>query len=1301
MLSPNTSPPETVKSSASSPFLQNGQTATIGSKSNTPRLSSFKIPSTSSDLSTISSDSPTTLEPSTHVSLRDSSFTLKSSAVFSQSASSDDQACSYSYRPPDEYANEVALDDTCTSSTQPINEENFNPSQTTTSKYLFLGTLDKDTHSLPETPHEISSKPIRSVQPVLDSVLQPSYRYSASAASAVMPPSLDQMMFSAFHSLPVSVMVLNDGRSVAFTNDAMNNLLSSVLTTGNTQSKTPKQNPYCGLLLSQIGIFGDDSGHPRELSWGAILNHVATKHQPPTTSSGDQLISDFTTHLIRNNQLPDFTIDVIFTKLASSPHSSISSDMSSSSSASTSRVFISSPRQQIHAKVIVTTWLGIKSQRFFTLTFPKVEFIPQKDPQYNTSSSQHSLNNEPFASQSFADFPFLKQPSREKAPISERVSKLKDAIIDNTNMPIVGIWKDGSVAYPNKAARSMFGKHIMDNRAYYVTDLMGDWVLWNGDFTEQLPRSEYPMRFFANTLKPFEGKRIGLIRDSGQRVVYDVVGEVIHDMVTGEFLGGVVSYRDVTRMAEDITRFQKSGDERFRTICDSMPQLVWAVHPDGFPYFFNRQWYEYTGLTREECQHYWIQDVIHPEDEPEALGKWAQCLETGEPFQAEYRFRSCDGSFRWFLSRALPLRSFSDGPITGWFGTSTDVHDAVITKRIAECTKEQLKSVMAHAKVTLFTVDRELKITLLEGGLVGNGIPDDTDANGRGWFIGHDVYEVFDGLVKLKPDEENGTFLRPIESVLMGNDPEHVMEHKINGRWYRTRFVPMYSSDTPSGSLQEDKKNDVIDGVIGVIMDITEHHAAIEEETKRMQQAVANEQAAKEATRLKSQFLANMSHEFRTPIQWVLGYTDILDSTPMNKEQEQLVATIRNSATILLTLINDILDFSKIESGKMALDEVDFDLCSVLRETTEMRRFEAKNKQIDFIQVCAPGVNGLKLVGDSNRLRQILNNVLDNSVKFTREGFVLLRVEIESEMTEIINLRFIIQDSGVGIESGKQGHIFEPFHQADASTAREFGGTGLGLSICKSFLDLMHGYINLTSKHGRGTTAIIDIPFRKRLKPCDDEACHVPNSARNNRFAIGSHRIEVTSSRLARQDGNSESKPLRPSGLILSQSESLAARPKQSMTQLARRRSVATTHKIPMPRENINILLVEDNPLNAKLMIKLLGQINFKSCSHMVNGKEALDFIDRAQRGVECKPDLILMDCQMPILDGYQCAEALRNDEKYCAYIRDVPIIAVTASAIVGDREKCLKSGMNGYLLKPVTQSMLERSIIEWLMAWK
>ncbi|KKF95149.1 Sensor protein GacS [Ceratocystis platani] len=535
-------------------------------------------------------------------------------------------------------------------------------------------------------------------------------------------------------------------------------------------------------------------------------------------------------------------------------------------------------------------------------------------------------------------------------------------------MPIVGIWKDGSVAYPNKAARSMFGKHITDNRAYYVTDLMGDWVLWNGDFTEQLPLSEYPMKFFANTLKPFEG-----------------------------------------------------------------------------------------------------------------------------------------------------------------------------------------------------------------------------------WFIGHDVYEVFDGLVKLKPDEGNLAFLRPIESVLMGNDPEHVMEHKINGRWYRTRFVPMYSSDTPSGSLQEDKKNDVIDGVIGVIMDITEHHAAIEEETKRMQQAVANEQAAKEATRLKSQFLANMSHEFRTPIQWVLGYTDILDSTPMNKEQEQLVATIRDSATILLTLINDILDFSKIESGKMALDEVDFDLCSVLRETTEMRRFEAKNKQIDFIQVCAPGVSGLKLVGDPNRLRQILNNVLDNSVKFTREGFVLLRVEIESEMTEIINLRFTIQDSGVGIESGKQGHIFEAFHQADASTAREFGGTGLGLSICKSFLDLMHGYINLTSKHGRGTTAIIDIPFRKRLKPCDDEACH---------------------------------------------SESLAVRPKQGMTQLARRRSVATTHKIPMPREHINILLVEDNPLNAKLMLKLLGQINFKSCSHMVNGKEALDFIDRAQRGVERKPDLILMDCQMPILDGYQCAEA-------------------------------------------------------------
>ncbi|KAL5611686.1 hypothetical protein BROUX41_000736 [Berkeleyomyces rouxiae] len=1309
MLSSNNPSSETSKSSASSsPFLHNGPAAAIGPRSTTPRLASFEIPSPASDMTPNFSDSPVDLACSPRVSPRDPSFTLNRSMASSRTASHD-STVSYLDREyiqahvdcPDQTAHNpcIPLEKSATR----IDEDTTFYQSANESRYLFLGAAVNNLCLSSKKANETVDMSVQSISSDTGSSTEPT-RPSPPVFSAttMSQPSTNPLIFSAFRHLPVAVAVLDDTKSIAFTNDAMSRLLSGTV----DAEKSTSQASYYGLSLTQLRVSGNENGQPIQVSWDTILDHVATKKKLPTTSSGDSSVSRFTTCAIQNNKLPDFAIDVIFSPFIVKEHSILdtcnqgSRTVSEESRPCAGGCVPSDTLSQVHATMIITTWLDESNRRFFTLTLTEVAHVTQEVLSLSSAASSHkSYETQSSSSQDSADRPQHNPPSIEDPAFLQRLAMLKDALIDNTNMPIVGIWKDGTIAYPNKAARSMFGQHTTDNRPFYMTELIADWVLWNEKFTTRIPPNEYPMRLLMETLEPFEGKRIGMVKD-GRRVVYDVIGEVIRDLSSGECLGGVVSYRDVTQLAEDITRYEKSDDERFRTMCDSMPQLVWAVQPDGFPNFFNRQWYEYTGLTREECQHYRIQDVIHPEDEEEALDVWARCLKTGEPFQAEYRFCRRDGTSRWFLSRALPLRSSPDGPITGWFGTSTDVHEAVITKRITERTKEQLKSVMAHAKVTLFTVDKKLNITMLEGGLVGHGIPDDTDANGQGWFIGHNVYEVFGGLDEMRSDAEHLAFLRPIESVLMGNDAEHVMEHNINGRWYRTRFVPMYSSETTGGPVQEERKPPVIDGVIGVIMDITEHHAAIEEETKRMQQAVANEEAAKEATRLKSQFLANMSHEFRTPITWVLGYTDILKTTPMNMEQEQIVSTIRNSATILLTLINDILDFSKIESGKMGLDEIDFDLSSVLHDATEMRRFEAKNKQIEFITVYAPGINQLRLAGDSNRLRQILNNILDNSIKFTREGFVLLRVEYELETTDSIMLKFIVQDSGVGIELRKQDHIFEPFHQADASTAREFGGTGLGLSICKSFLDLMHGQIAITSEHSRGTTVTIKIPFRIGEAPCEEETCPVSNPMLGCYPRMQNYTAAANGGKIMCHAEIGLRLP-RPAKLLISQSESLTSRERPARNECVRRKSIASGNLSLPHREKTHILLVEDNPLNAKLMIKLLGQIHFKSCTHMVNGKEALDFIDRAQRGVEQKPDLILMDCQMPILDGYQCSKALRNNEKYREYMRNVPIIAVTASAVAGDKEKCLKSGMNDYLLKPITQSLLERSIMGWLTAPK
>ncbi|KKA29183.1 hypothetical protein TD95_004313 [Thielaviopsis punctulata] len=1063
---------------------------------------------------------------------------------------------------------------------------------------------------------------------------------------------------------------------------------------------------FDGLTLTQLGVDVLEKGQPIWVSLNTILDHIAAKDSgsafgPESVESHQNFdpehpTAEFARRTVWKNTQSDYTLDVVFSPSISRR----SSSTNLASMAGTQVVF--SNGKQICAKMIVTTWAASQRERYFTLTFTKA------DPVIDSKASNQALQPNPISPSTDTVALASGQPDQKSSPrppvlslssqqwaflpsgppgidannestLFQKIMKMKDALIDNTTMPIVGIWKDGSVAYPNHAARTLFGKETPESRTFYFNDLITGWTIWDEDFTRQLDVEEYPVKILLDTMTPFEGKRIGIIRENDKRLVFDVLGEVIYDTSTNEPLGGIVSYRDVTKMVEDITRYRKADDEKFRTICNAMPQLVWTSRADGFLEFFNQQWYDYTGLTPNVCHGYWVENVIHPEDVAHSFAEWQKSLETGEPLQIEYRCRDKHGNYRWFLCRARPLRATPDGPITTWFGTSTDVHSAVVNNKITERTKEQLKSVMAHARATLFTVDMNQNVTMLEGGLVGNGISARKE-NGVSWYIGRNVYTVFGEIIGQLPDGKQPTFLHPIEGVLAGREIDQVEEHDINGRWYRTRFVPILSSDTVNGPE--------IEGAIGVIMDVTEHYAAIEAETKRRHQAMANEAAANEATRLKSQFLANMSHEFRTPLQWVIGYTDILMSTTMNKEQESLVGTIRNSATILLTLINDILDFSKIESGKMALDETDFQLSSVLTAATEMRLFEAKKKKIKFYIDYADGVNELNLVGDCNRLRQVLNNILDNSMKFTREGFVAFEVHIEEQTDEDITLKFVVCDSGIGIHPSKIDHIYEPFLQGDPSTAREFGGTGLGLSICKSFLDLMHGRIDIKSPPGSGTTATVCIPFRKIVAPA---ACPLSDAPVCDNSAIDSDCEEDVNETLT---GNDNVPRLR-SNIDGSEDASSKKRPS------TRTHSTVSSRPSLPPRERINILLVEDNRVNARLMQKLLDKMKFTMSVHMWNGQEGLEYVEQAYNGDKAKPDVILMDCQMPVMDGYECAEALRNSEKLRDYVADVPIIAVTASAVAGDRERCMASGMNDYLLKPITQSVLERTIMQHLTLMK
>ena len=841
----------------------------------------------------------------------------------------------------------------------------------------------------------------------------------------------------------------------------------------------------------------------------------------------------------------------------------------------------------------------------------------------------------------------------ERNAVRTRLSNseaIKSAILQSALDCIITIDQDSRIIEWNPAAEETFGY----THAQVIGKTMYEYIIPH----RMRERHRAGMsRFLTTGTGPVIGQRIEIsaLRADGSEFPIELA-------ITPIQIDGTVLF---TAYVRDITERKRAEAEtkRMATALTSIDEAIMILDVDGLVQAINPAFERLTGYAHADIvgKDPWILDRVART--PEFYHAVYAQIERGEVWEDESVYQRRDGSLYHAIVNVAAVRD-NAGEIDAYVAVQRDVTHFRQAEEALRKSEARYRNQLEQTEMTLAETKALYETSRILTGLQSTAellqqIVDDVaialHADRASIILVDTLEQVVTKLVKGGPGAQFVTEIDYSELVegisgwvMMNRTPALSLKGEPDPR--ESEAVRLRRAETNVGSLlvvpliyqgrllgtftalNRPEQRDFTDRDVELSVAIANQVAVAIENARLYDQAL-------EASRLKSEFLATMSHEIRTPMNGIIGMSELLSATTLDAEQQESVEVIMNEADHLLTIINDILDFSKIEAGKIILVEEDFVLSEIVGGVAGILSSLVNQKGLVFTTAIAPGIPPT-VRGDAARLRQILLNLVGNAVKFTEQGEVAVRVELQREEDDHLILYFQVRDTGPGMTLSEQARLFQPFTQLDSSIVRKHGGTGLGLAIVGRLVTLMGGEYGIESQVDEGSTFW---------------------------FTVRLQRAGATSARRVTP----------------------RAMPPQSSHRAVAKSTPPAKAKVAPNQEAPSILLAEDDMYVRLVAVRQLSTLGY-TVQVAVNGREAVELLCQPGHGIR----LVFMDCQMPEMDGYAATALIRQWE--LLYEGHIPIVAMTAQALRGDRERCLDAGMDDFITKPARTDDLRRAIAQW-----